>query len=156
MINIQECLSLPNLCAACMSCPCYYQEYHSFLLNVFEKEKLELSYNIHDNLCVIFGIFNRFTEMLTDDLQAYHQCLRGTLNVCSGCVELSLLEQREQLSSNKEPLFHYQLCPSQVCPSVSEEHRITGLVPKPVDGDKWFTCCYQIISSGKIKAVPHK
>lgn len=79
---------------AFMPCPQHYQEYLSFLLNVLKlkiKKQNQLIYSDLVILLVIFGIFNRFTDVLADELQAYHWCSRVFLGVvlsshCCGTV----------------------------------------------------------------------
>lgn len=56
-----------------------------------KKKQNQLIYNDLVILLVIFWIFNRFTDVLADELQAYHWCLRVFLGVvlsshCCGTV----------------------------------------------------------------------
>lgn len=57
------------------------------------ESKKKQNHHIYDDaLRVIFGMSNRFTDILADDLQACHCCLRETRTfILCFCVELSAL-----------------------------------------------------------------
>lgn len=84
---------------ACMPCLQHHQECLSFLLNFSKSKKSQtqpekdiiIAFIYDDPPRVIFWMLNRFADILADNLQAYHCCLRETLSVLSVCVELSVL-----------------------------------------------------------------